>query len=384
MLTKDNTKQQKGIAILLMIIHHLFILEERIPVGYKYITGITISNMDLIDICASFGKICVSMFMFLGGYGIFKSVVRNIDGSIVIKNDLAKRIVNLYCSYWKVFLVFIPIGFIWFDSCTVTCSNVDFGTRFSIFSFQEFVSNFFAWDISYSGEWWFFKTYLFTLFIGYVFMQLFKNRNQIYLELSVIILYHIIITNIYSIASSTPALHSLLGNVFFTNLVANNEYSVLFLVGILFAKYNIFSNWNMLIEKINIFEKIVLSTLLMIATVYLRVFIFPIAMDLLLVPIFIFATMLFINVTKVLKKPLLILGNNSTNMWLIHSFYCYYFYPIPKFIYGFEQPLISIAVLLIMSFISSILLDKFWNIIGIIYHKLSLTISWTQKIINKI
>jgi hypothetical protein len=325
MLTKENTKQQKGIAILLMIIHHLYIMTDRIPIGYEYTSGITISNMDLINIVASFGKICVSLFMFLGGYGIFKSISSQGKEVSITKGSFSKRIISLYRSYWKVFLVFIPIAFTFFDSCVVTCTNPAYYDWFSMFSFKDFVSNFFAWSCSYNGEWWFFKTYILTLFLGYIFIQLFKSSKNVYIEFGVIIMYQIVITNFVTIANATPVLQSLLNNVFFTNILAINEYSVLFFVGVVFAKYDIFTEWSDLTPKSNIFEKILLSLFLMIITVYLRVFIVPVALDMVLVPIFVFATMTFLNTTKILQKPLTILGNHSTNIWLIHSFYCYYF-----------------------------------------------------------
>ncbi|MEE1037553.1 MAG: acyltransferase family protein, partial [Eubacterium sp.] len=210
MLTKEKTKQQKGIAILLMLFHHLYIMSDRIPVGHDYTSNIIISNMDLIDIGASFGKICVSIFMFLGGYGIFKSVFCQTNEVTIVKGNLTKRIVNLYRSYWKVFLVFIPVGFVFFNTCTVTCVNVDYCSRFSTFVFKEFVANFFAWNISYNGEWWFFKTYIITLFIGYIFIQLFKNTKNVYFELCSIIIYHIIVTTFPTIVNTTPALRPLL------------------------------------------------------------------------------------------------------------------------------------------------------------------------------
>ena len=384
MLTKEITKQQKGIAILLMLIHHLYIMDDRIPSGVGYASGLVVSNMDLIDIAASFGKICVSLFMFLGGYGIFKSTVHQTGVVTIAKGSLSKRIINLYRSYWKVFLVFIPIAFTFFDSCIITCTNVAYCTRFTMFNFKEFVSNFFAWDTSYNGEWWFFKTYIITLFLGYIFIQLFKSSKNVYIEFGVIIMYQIIITNFVTIATATPILQSLLNNVFFTNIFAINEYSTLFFVGVVFAKYDILTEWSDLTQKSNIVENILLSLFLIVFTVYLRVFIVPVALDMVLVPIFIFATMTFVNTTKVLQKPLTILGNHSTNIWLIHSFYCYYFYPIPKYIYGLKQPVLTFTALLILSFVSSLLVNRFWNLVGWIYSKLTSGLVYiTQSLLSK-
>lgn len=61
-LTKDNTIQLKGMAILCMIIYHLFGFPERIPEEY-------VSSLMGNPIIKSF-QICVPIYLFLAGYGI--------------------------------------------------------------------------------------------------------------------------------------------------------------------------------------------------------------------------------------------------------------------------------------------------------------------------
>lgn len=112
MLTRTNTKQLKAVAILLMLAHHFFTFPERIPYNLSPATSILISNTELTQCIGLFGKICVSIFMFLGGYGLYASSVSNNDGTHNPKNSLSTHIVRLYTAYWKVFLIFIPIGFL--------------------------------------------------------------------------------------------------------------------------------------------------------------------------------------------------------------------------------------------------------------------------------
>ncbi len=67
---KNDTLKIKGIAILLMIIHHLFRLE-------KYTQGFDISFYPIsagrMAQLATYFKICVPIFAFLSGYGILFS-----------------------------------------------------------------------------------------------------------------------------------------------------------------------------------------------------------------------------------------------------------------------------------------------------------------------
>lgn len=49
------------------------------------------------------------------------------------------------------------------------------------------------------------------------------------------------------------------------------------------------------------------------------------------------------------------MGEQSTNMWLIHTFFCYYLFK--NFIYGFKYPLVIYIVLLVMSYLSALVVD---------------------------
>lgn len=56
------------------------------------------------------------------------------------------------------------------------------------------------------------------------------------------------------------------------------------------------------------------------------------------------------------KRILCKLGDHSMNMWMIHSWFCYYLFH--KFIYSFEYPLLIFAVLVLISYMSSIVINK--------------------------
>ena len=68
MLTRENTKQLKGLAILLMLVHHLFAFYDRIPFGLE-LTHNFILNETIISLIGKFGQMCVPIFMFLGEIG---------------------------------------------------------------------------------------------------------------------------------------------------------------------------------------------------------------------------------------------------------------------------------------------------------------------------
>lgn len=68
--SREDTKVMKGIAILLMLMHHLWGFPDRIMGGG--VLGIfKFMGVSLPYYLGLYGNICVSLFFFLGGYGIY-------------------------------------------------------------------------------------------------------------------------------------------------------------------------------------------------------------------------------------------------------------------------------------------------------------------------
>ena len=104
-LTKQNTTAIKGVAILCMLWHHLFLNCT------EYGRAIQLSGMAC--------KICVALFLFLSGYGMtitFKRRVHDntklmsIDGARKTIQFLLHRFKNFYLSYWPSMIAVILLG----------------------------------------------------------------------------------------------------------------------------------------------------------------------------------------------------------------------------------------------------------------------------------
>ena len=66
-----NSKVIKGLGILLMLIHHLFAFNNRIS-NVEYISIInTNGTLTLEYYIAVFARICVPIYLFVGGYGLY-------------------------------------------------------------------------------------------------------------------------------------------------------------------------------------------------------------------------------------------------------------------------------------------------------------------------
>ena len=89
---KSESMQIKGVVIILMLIHHLFGLNET----QQFV------DSSFWKALGGFGKICVSVYAFLSGYGLFLSLQK--DKRIIQIN----RILKLLFRYW-ICLTFIIV-----------------------------------------------------------------------------------------------------------------------------------------------------------------------------------------------------------------------------------------------------------------------------------
>ena len=93
-LTKNQIKMTKGIAILFMLLLHLFCTKT-----YEglYIPLIFIGDTPLIYYLALFGDCCVAIYCFCSGYGLMVGYQNN-RTNYHKRNIL--RLAKLYLNYW--------------------------------------------------------------------------------------------------------------------------------------------------------------------------------------------------------------------------------------------------------------------------------------------
>lgn len=236
MFTREETKMFKGLAVILMLAHHLFLFPDRMPIGYEIISMGSVSGMEIERIIGSFGKICVSYFMFLGGYGMWCKAQAdgNKDGNV----SIGKHIIQLYQSLWKVILVFIPIGFLLFGNQPVYALRESQCSMYSNFAWKTFLMNFTGFSTSYNGEWWFFRTYLCALFLGCVFIRFIWKHDNKYVDIAFVIIWEILSSKFFPALAKTGEFSSLNNDIFFKSLFTISAYTSSFFMGIVMAKYN--------------------------------------------------------------------------------------------------------------------------------------------------
>ena len=125
----------------------------------------------------------------------------------------------------------------------------------------------------------------------------------------------------------------------------------IFMLGCFFAKFNIFG-W--LHERCYwLYEKIYLAPLLLVIPILVRAYLPLIGItELLIVPMFCVG---IVNICKTGGKILLFFGKHSMNLWLVHSFFTFYFLNGISFITN--NPLVMFITVLGCSLLCSIIIE---------------------------
>ncbi len=296
--SKRNGNILKGIAILLMYLHHLFGFPERIIEPNAFIP---ISNsVDIEYYLASFGKICVSMFLFLSGMGL--SIVGDKG-----RRYYLNKVISFYKAYSIVFIIFISFGFIFFGSVN--------GNEFELISFLK---NVFLLNYDYNGEWWFAGVYLLCV----IFTPLLLRMGffiSILLSLISIVMYfsfHFISLNV----------NGLLNNFLL--------WQVAFVSGLFYYNVVNYLKINKFLCRIKDYSFTVLLiviSLIVVSFIYLKVYAL-----IFFTPVFCVALSMLVNDSE--SKLCLVLewlGRKTLYMWLTHTFFCYYYFQglvfLPKY-----------------------------------------------------
>ena len=351
--TRDDTKVIKGIAIVLMLYHHLFYFPQRISDSIQYIPALTYHNISSAYLLGEFGKICVALFLFLGGYGTFLSFRKHADDDKAGTQVVFTKIKYLYAEYWKVFIIFVPI-------CLLA------GVERVVPDISAMIWNFSGLSISYCGEWWFFTTYVALLFTYPIGRRLICNQKTIFHDVFIVLMLGLfaefILPCLYSYKWAAMLNKSLLWSIFSKMLA----YVPTFYMGCIFAKYDLLS---MAKKRFSPgIKNVLLAFIVLLAVFFLRrkedaVY------DFLFAPIVTVActTILSCRIFKAFRWILEKVGRESTTIWLVHSIYCYLL--CQKIVFLPRYTFLIFLWLLLLSFCTSVVIRKLFGLLTYLVRK---------------
>ena len=328
--TVENTNQAKGLAIILLLIHHLFYQ----PAGY--FQDIVVFDVPLVFGLARFSKVAVGIFVLLSGFGLYKSFEKKNAG---FKNFCVQHLIKIYLNYWLMWILFVPIGFLFFGR---TLQNI-YGHS-EIFKLLINISGLqYAFNFYGINPTWWFMSCIVILYLLFPFLYtLLKRFKEVFLILIFVISLLSIDISILGVQPFEPI----------------REYLFTFVLGMFIAQRNS-------IEKINATNykmlKLLLLTVVFLIFIFLR---FQLKSKSLIVTdgVISFILIYLLSQLKAKLKLLTLLGEHSFNIFLFHTF-IYYFY-FHKIVYVSSNPIVIFSITISLCLLLSILIEYLKNKLG--------------------
>lgn len=159
-LTKNDTLVLKGVAILLLLWHHMFFVSKDLLFDWHDI-GIK---------SAILSRVCVAIFVFLSGYGLMVS--SKINESLIA--FYRKRLFKLLLNYWYIWLLFVPIGVFVFHRTF----DAVYGQNEPLYPILDFVGllNCLGKQ-SYNMSWWFYSCIILLYVLFPIFNYIIKTKR---------------------------------------------------------------------------------------------------------------------------------------------------------------------------------------------------------------
>lgn len=367
--TKEHTMQMKGIAIIIMLFHHCFLNAQRwatVPYeklattkgwGYYPISFAPFSS-HTIQYLASFSKICVAMFVFMTGYGMWISYESQ-KKKTTMSNYIKKRMVTLMTGFLIIFVVTeilaIPTGrFIevyGHDFRSVVYMIIDALGLAKLLGTPLFCLT-----------WWYMSLAIVLIMI-FPFVHSIMEKYQ-----WIVVVASIIVPRACGFGQSTDLF----------------RYLLAYTLGMYFAQHDLLARIKEKFMEQNVAGKLLslIVSLIGLAVIikcrqnawigwkYLDFWDGFAAMYMIVI------SYIYILNGKWIVKGLGFLGKHSMNIFLIHSFYRDVFFH--EFTYSFYYAWLDYIVLMAISLVTSIVLEWFKKLIR--YEKF---IDWVKRLVTK-
>lgn len=355
--SKTDTAIAKFAAIGMMMFHHLFTFPDRIPKGKMYHSIASLGGQPVEEVVSYYCRLCVAMFLFLSGYGIYIQLRKK----KYITTYIANKIKGLLMTLWKVMWIFVPIAM------ALGVKKVNISSLWDIeYTPLNFVLNMIGFPKGvhpFNGEWWFITAYLFLLIgVPAVFAWLRRSRDNFFSDLIVVMLIFLFSTTFYEKLLTYPVMEGFYRSPWCS--VIRDILGVLppFLMGFMFAKNQIFEYFRTKFR--HPVSRLVVSFAVCLVTFVFRWKLNTSNYDFMLVGFVVPAVVTILQVIPGIPWLAQKISRYVTYIWLIHSFYCYMF--AGEFIYSFRYALVIWLVLAVISYVSAVAVHWFWRGLGIL------------------
>ncbi|MCR4613406.1 MAG: acyltransferase family protein [Bacteroidaceae bacterium] len=320
-MSRDESLQLKGIAILLMLALHLFSDLDTVTAECDWLIPFW-NGKPIVYAFSRVAACCVPIYLFLGGYGLS----RTFEQSPQMHNG--RRILSLYTNFWIVFLLFIPMA------CMIRPE--DYPKDLPTLALSTI-----AWTSAYNGAWWFLLPYAVFTLLSAPFMR-FVHSHSLRTNLWLLLVAFVIYVGNYLLRTRLEELSGL-GADSLRTVTALFVLLPAFYAGAIFARFR-------LIEKLK--QRPPLGEGWGGGFLFLFFILLKMTMGSSSLPNALFAV-IYISLFVCLRRSAWFeavcryFGRHSTNIWLIHAFF--YAHLFHSFIYSPRYPLLIFLLLLAVS-----------------------------------
>ena len=341
-LSLKESNELKGIALILMLIHHLFYVQTGLY------DDIEINGHGLVNTIGVLCKVCVAIYVFLSGYGL--GVSNPPSKQINLKKFYLRRFTKLYMNYWLIWLLFVPVGVFYFGRSFTDAygdHNVLLRSVLDFFGLLNITGRH-----GYNPTWWFYSCII-TLYVVFPLIASIIKRWPL---------------TIWAILAASFLLVFAPSLLWFINPI--RFYLFPFVLGIAFAKG---LTYKILPPRIQEFANqaftgnlgltgtgLLLTALILSLLIRLRI---PYAMlwDS-VVALLIIISYKNLKLSEFVHESMDFVGKHSFNIFLFHTFiYAFYF---TELIYWFRNPIIVFVSLISVCLVLSFLLEKTKSAVG--------------------
>lgn len=310
-ITSEKTQHLKGIALLLLMWHHLF--------GVEYLTGwsaIIPGTEGASYVIGASGKICLAMFLFCSGYGLFKSYINK---ETVSKTYILKRLVKTLIPYWIVMIIAI--------------AYLIFAGKFEAkYIFVNLFALIHSSEILYVTFSWFIKLYVLLLLVLPLIRLIERKwKKNAIIDILIYIVLPFALALIFRKFLHEEYYESI-PSFLASTIVFLLAWFPLFAIGMLFAKYNTYKKVREFADKFPGFIVIIIAVLIIGNMFYLRFIVNTFFGDSILYhccmadvffePIFVCAFLLLMDNMRYKSKYVLpFIGKNSVFYWLLSGMF---------------------------------------------------------------
>lgn len=309
-MTKKQSTMLQGVAILMMVYHHLFSFATVYESLFPFMQADTVRRI------AWFCKLCVGIFAFVSGYGMYHVMhsqpKERFFGRMLAEYRCALvRILRLYGKLWLVILIF---------------KGIDFLILGRPFVAAQLPGNLTALDPTYNGAWWYVEQYAKMLLV-LPFLDLLLTRFDkpeesrkkwiFFIALALLGLGAALAGKLW-----LPALWELLLTVEKSMRIS---FLLIFIVGYLIARYALYQRLDEVLGRTGSWVRVCLAVVLIAVVIAVRV---PLAtdasyarLDFVLTPLLVYGLLTLLTHMKPIGTFLIWWGQQSTYIWLVHVFF---------------------------------------------------------------